>query len=129
MALGAPEGAIACHTSGSLLHPAAAKAPGADPNPFGGAVDQGAYGLQVGLEPARSDVVGVRDRPAECGALPADFTPLRHDCLQKNPGSNNDTGCLFARNEEIKPGLIVQGHGRISALVGASVVDCGVALS
>ena len=64
--------------SGSFRDLAGAQAARADTNSLGGAVDQGSDRLQVGLEPPRPHVVGVRNRPAHHGTLTADFTSLCH---------------------------------------------------
>src|SRR5688500_16685827 len=79
MAFGAPGAETAWRTSGSLGDFAAAQAPRADADALGRAVDQGAHGLEVRLEPTRPDVVGMRYRPAHDWTLIADFAPLRHN--------------------------------------------------
>ena len=78
MALGAPEAAYACRTSGGLDHLAATQAAGADADPSGGAADERTYRLQVRLEPARSYVMRMRNCSADYRPLTADFAPLCH---------------------------------------------------
>src|SRR6188472_714817 len=58
-----------------------AQAPCADPDSFGGPVHDRPHGLQVRLEPARPDIMGVRNRPADNRTLIADFATLRHEFL------------------------------------------------
>src|SRR5215471_9494248 len=65
--------------SGGLGDLARAQAPRADADPAGRAVDQGLHRLQIGLEPARTDVVGVGNRPADHRTFVADFAALGHD--------------------------------------------------
>src|SRR6266850_7412757 len=55
----------AWRTSGRLGDLAGPEAPGADAHPFGRAVDERPHRLEVRLEPARSDVVGVGNGPAD----------------------------------------------------------------
>src|SRR5688500_14921377 len=81
IAFGASGAATASRTSRSLGDLARPQAARADPHPPRGAVDEGANGLQVGLEPARAHVVGMRDCPADHRTLTADFTTLGHDRL------------------------------------------------
>ena len=58
---------------------AAPEAPRADADPLGGPVDECSNRLQVRLEPARPDVMGVRDGAAHNRTFPADFATLCHD--------------------------------------------------
>src|SRR5258706_5718333 len=71
----------ACRISGRLGDFARAQAPGAHPDPFGGAVDQCPHRLEVRLETPGPDVMGVGDRPADDRFLPADCALLGHDFL------------------------------------------------
>ena len=81
IAAGAPGAEMASRTSGRLGDLAAAEATSADANALGGAVDERAYRLQIGLESPWPDVMCVRHRPADNRSFTADFTPLRHDFL------------------------------------------------
>ena len=63
-----------------LIRPNAARA---YPKPANSAIDQGTDLLQVGFEPAGTDVVGVADDPANNRGLAADFTVLGHDDSHK----------------------------------------------
>src|ERR1051325_2785631 len=58
---------------------AGAQATGADPDAPRRAADQRLHRLQVRLEPPRSHVMRVGDRPAYDRAFPADFTPFSHE--------------------------------------------------
>ena len=78
MALGAPETAYACRTSGGLDHLAATQAAGADTNPLRGAADERPHRLEVRLEPPRSYVMRMRNCSTDHRPLAADFAPLCH---------------------------------------------------
>jgi hypothetical protein len=60
---------------------AGAQAPRAHAHAFGRSIDHRLDGLEIRLEPARPDVVGVRNRPADNRTLIADFATLRHEIL------------------------------------------------
>ena len=86
MAVGAPVVAMASRVGTGALRglddfarPEAARA---DLDPLDAAVDHRPDGLEVGLEPARPDVVSVTDGSAHDGALFADFAALCHMSVQ-----------------------------------------------
>ena len=54
-----------------------------DLQPLGRPVHQRPHRLQVGVEPARRDVVRVADVVTERGTLAADFTTICHDSMLK----------------------------------------------
>ncbi len=76
--------------SGGLDDFTAAQTARADTNALGRAVDECAHGLQVGLEPSWSHVVGVGNRPADYRTLVADLAPLGHksSCGSQKPALN-----------------------------------------
>src|SRR6188474_3554146 len=73
----------ACRTLSRLGDLARTQAAGAHPNAPRCAVDERLDRLQVRLETPGSHIVGMGNRPANDRSLPADFTPLCHDCLWK----------------------------------------------
>jgi hypothetical protein len=79
MAFGAFGAETASRTSGGLGDLARAQAARAHANASGRAVDECLHPLQVRLEPAWTNIVGVRYRPADHRTLTADFAPFRHD--------------------------------------------------
>ena len=64
--------------SGGLDDFAAAQTARADTHALGRAIHERAHGLQVGLKPSWSHVVGVGNRPADNRTLVADLAPLGH---------------------------------------------------
>jgi len=72
--------------SGGLGYLARAQAARADPNAPHRTVDERLHRLQVRLEPPRTDVVGVGNRPADLRPLVTDFTALGHNSLNLQGG-------------------------------------------
>ena len=64
--------------SGSLHDFVGSDAPGADAEPADASVHERPHALEIGLEPAGSDVVSVADDPADNRGLAADFAVLGH---------------------------------------------------
>ena len=90
MALGAASVAIASRmacTSGGLDDLARPQAARAYAQPLDAAIDDGPHRLQVRLEPARADVVGVADGAAHHRALVTDLAALCHDARSWVPGA------------------------------------------
>src|SRR4029079_11695174 len=95
--------------SGGLDDFAAAQTAGADTNALRRPVDERAHGLQVGLEPSWSHVVGVGNRPADHRTLVADLAPLGHkpSCSSRKPA--------WTQAQTLN---CIRFYGTISALAG-----------